>query len=436
MGRCVISAVLLVGFSLWSSRPASADVDSSVSLASLLEAARKHHPTLAKQPLLEKSLALRSKEINQAYWPQLSVGASATWQSDVTSVDISVPGVMISPPPKDQYRATLNLQQNIWDGGIVADQKRVAEKLTRVEHEKVNLEWYQVHDRILRLYFAGVVQQELQSQAETLDAYLSTTIENAELALHSGVITERDVLLIKARQIEARGVAADAKAQRTRVQRSLEDLSGATLPTGTNFAAPARRCEPGQERHPKSEDVHRPELSLLAAQADLLAAQNELERAGDSPKLGAFATAGYGQPGLNMLSSGFDSYFIGGIQLTVPLSYLYTGKRSKARQQLEIQRSLLARQHDAVINGVHVQLDSEHAELDRLDVAIELDDQLLHLREGARKQTELQLSLGTATMTDLVKDLSDEARARSQGAVHRAQRDLACHQLAFIKGEL
>jgi outer membrane protein TolC len=441
MRRLVLATTLVVGLGLGLGRtnPASAEesaVSPTVSLATLVEAARKHHPTLAKQPLLADSLKLQNQQMNRAYWPQLSIGASATWQSEVTSVDIPIPGAMISPPPKDQYRATLNLQQNLWDGGVVADQKRVAAKRIRIEHEKVNLEWYQVHDRILQLYFAGVVQQEIQRQAELLDGYLDTTIKNAELALQNGIITERDVLLVKARQIEARQVIADARAQSRRVQRSLEDLSGASLPEASRFAGPVRSCEPTKEPHPSSDAVHRPELSLLAAQAELLAAQDKLDRAGDRPKLGAFATAGYGRPGLNMLSDSFDTYFIGGVQLTVPLSYLYTGKRHKAGQQLAIQRSLLARQQDAVMTQVHVQLDSQHAELARLSGAIKLDDELLQLREGARKQTELQLSLGTATMTDLVADLSEEDRARSQGAVHRAQRDLACHQLAFIKGDL
>ncbi len=438
MGKIAIWASLLWGLflPLWPASTARADVGSSVSLVSLVEAAREHHPTLAKQPLLAQSLKLQTKQLSRAYWPQLSAGASATWQSDVTSLDVPLPGAMISPPPNDQYRATLNLRQTLWDGGAVAGQKGIAEKRTQIEHEKVNVEWYQVHERILQLYFAGVVQQELERQAEKLDAYLDTTIRNAELARNTGVVTERDVLLVQARQIEARAVAADAAAQRERVLRSLEDLSGASLPTGTRLAAKARVCETTQERHPKAEGIHRPELRLLAAQAELLGAQDELSRAADRPKLGAFATAGYGRPGLNMLSDSFQTYFVGGIQLTVPLTYLYTGKRNTEKEKLAVQRSLLARQQDSVMSKVHVQLESEHAELERLDSAIKLDAQLLQLREGARKQTELQLSLGTATMTELVSDLSEEDRVRSQAAVHRAQRDLACHQLAFIRGEL
>ena len=46
---------------------------------------------------------------------------------------------------------------------------------------------------------------------------------------------------------------------------------------------------------------------MLAAQDRLLDAQDEVEKATDRPKLGAFATGGYGRPGLNALDDSFDT---------------------------------------------------------------------------------------------------------------------------------
>lgn len=415
--------------------PAAAETERVVSLDLLVSTARQKHPALAKSPLLSDSLALRRKQMNQAYWPQLSLEAKATWQSEVTSVDIPIPGAAISPPAKDQYTATLNLRQSLWDGGMVSDQKHVAEKRIGVEQEKVNVEWYQIHDKILQLYFAGIVQQELRAQAEQLESRLDPILENVRLALSNGIATERDVLLVRAKQLEARQALADSDAQLLSIRKSLKTLTGVSLTPQSRFAPPSSACAGGDGHHP-STAVSRPELSLLSAQGALLDAEEELERAGDRPKLGLFATGGYGRPGLNFLNDEFSSYFIGGVQLTIPLTYLYSGRHQQATRQLSVQRSLIARQQDVVRKGVQLQLDAQQVELGRLDAAILLDEELLRLRESARKQTELQLSLGTATMTDLVNDLSEEDRARTRGAVHRAQRSLACHQLAFIKGEL
>jgi outer membrane protein TolC len=412
---------------------AHAEGEASVSLGSLLDAGRRHHPTLAKQPLLAESLELTKAKINRAYWPQLSLGGQATWQSAVTSIDIPVPGVSVSPPAKDQYRVTLDLKQNIWDGGVTSDQKRVAESRTRVEHEKVNVEWHQVRDRILSLYFAGVVQQELRAQGELLMHNLGVVVEKAELAQKNGILTERDVLLARAKQVEARQAMAEASAELLGVRRSLEELTGATLAESAVLAsescvAPATR--------PSADALRRPELSMLDAQAQLLDAQEQLERSADRPRLGAFATAGYGRPGLNFLNNSFEPYFIGGVQLSVPLTYLYAGTHQNGSKQLAVQRALVARERDTVIKQVNLALDTQTTELARLDAVIALDDELFQLREHARKQTELQLELGTASMTDLINDLSQEDLARSRRAVHRAQQELSCHQIALIKGDL
>jgi outer membrane protein TolC len=432
------SAILIAVAGLWlgSVAAAHADAAQSVSLKSLMDAGQQSHPSLAKRPLLASSLELQNELINRAYWPRLSLNGQASWQSEVTSIDLPTPGPTISPPSKDQYRATLELQQSIWDGGITANKKHVAESRTRVEQEKVNLEWYQLRDRILELYFVGVVQQQLRTQAETLERYLGTVVEKVQVALTNGVAIERDVLLAQARQLVARQALSDAAAQHDSALRSLQELTGTRLASETTLESPAIHCSATERARPSPDAVHRPELSVLTAQGALLDAQVELDNAADMPRLGAFATGGYGRPGLNALKDEFDFYFIGGVQLTVPLTYLYAGTHGNSREQVAVQRSLLARQRDAVMLQVHVQLETQRAELRRLDAAIAMDDELVDVRERARKQTELQLSLGTATMTDLVNDLSQEDQARSQRVLHGAQRNLACHQLAFIMGDL
>lgn len=426
----VVSLGLLVEPTL-----AYAESGPTVTLESLLEAGRRSHPTLSKQPLLAKSLELTRAKINRAYWPQLSLNGQATWQSDVTSIDVPVPGVNIPSPSKDQYRVTLDLKQSIWDGGVASDQKRVAQSRSRVEHEQVNVEWYQVRDSILQLYFAGVVQQDLEAQGEALEQHLQQVVEQAEVALKSGVSTERDVLLAQAKQLEAHQASAEASARLAGVRQSLRELTGAKLPQNAVLRSPPSRCE-SQKGHPAPGTLRRPELELLDAQTQLLDAQEQLERSADNPRLWAFATGGYGRPGLNVLNDDFDFYFIGGLQLTVPLSYFYTGTHGNGRDQLVVQRSLVARQRDAVVKQVNLQLDTQNTELARLDAAIAVDEKLVGVRERARQQTELQLELGTASMTDLISDLTQEDQARTQRSVHRAQRDLACRRAALIKGDL
>lgn len=418
------------------SQTSAALAEDSVSLSALWDAARQTNPSLQKRALLERSLSVQNDQLDIAYYPQLSVGGSATWQSEVTRVQVPVPGVSIDPPPKDQYKLTLNLQQNLWDFGATSDRKRVAETGTRVQEEQAEVEWQKVRERILQLYFAGVVQQQLQAQAKALEGYLETTVDKAEVALEQGVVTERDVLLVRARKLEARRALVDAETQLKGIREGLTVLTGRELSAGDALAAPEINCEDAPKKAVSAAALKRPDLDLLEAQRTLLDAKQEAEESPDRPRLGAFATGGYGRPGLNMLSRNFEFYFIGGLQVTIPLTYLYAGTHRKARSQLSIQRSLVDKQEDALMVQVNAELASYRADVERLDAAVALDAELLELREGARKQVETQLALGTATMTDLLSDLGQEEQARTQLAIHRHQRSLACHQIAMTLGKL
>ncbi|MBK9035661.1 MAG: TolC family protein [Myxococcales bacterium] len=427
-----VPAILLIALCVpLPAAPARADDGPPITLTALLDAGRRSHPTLAKEPLIARARAISQAQLDQAYLPRLTLAGQATWQSEVTAIAIPLPGVTITPPAKDQYKVTLELAQSLWDGGVVAGQQRVAARRADVETAKVELEWYQVRERILQLYYAGVVQQELAHQAETLADHLATVHSKAEAARASGVVIERDVLLVEARQLEALQAAADAAAGLDATRRGLAELTGAPL---TGRFEVADRCDaapPGD-----AAALHRPELAVLTAQQRLLTAQDDAEAATDHPRVAAFATGGYGRPGLNALDDEFGFFAIGGVQVTVPLTYLYAGTRRKARRQLAVQQALLARSRDAVVTQVNVQLATQRAELTRLDAALVIDAQLVDVRARARAYTETQLALGTATMTDLVNDLTQEDLARSKRVVHQAQRSLACHQLAFIVGDL
>jgi outer membrane protein TolC len=409
---------------------AQGEKSASLTLESLLEAGERNYPSLAKKPLLEESLRLSRSRANRSYLPRLSLGGQATWQSDVTSVNIPIPGAKVTPPPKDQYRATLDLQQTIWDGGVTRQQKDVLSTRSQIEGEKVNLEWYQVRGNIVHLFFAGLVAQELLMQSQALEGRLANLVKQSQVALANGMVTQRDVLLIQARQLEAKQASADARARLWTVKRSLQELTSLALADDTQLRAGKSRCDA------TSDEVNRPELKLLAAQSTLLDKQEKLDRSGDRPRLGAFATGGYGRPGLNFLNNTFEFYFIGGVSLTVPLSFLYSGTWQNGARQTKIQRSILAQERERVLKQVEVDLASRDTELARLDAILAIDDELVQVREKASEQTEKQFTMGTVSMSDLINDLTQEDQARSKREIHRAERNLACHEQALIRGDL
>lgn len=80
--------------------------------------ARENYPKLTDIEKQQQISALRISNIGSAWNPQLNLNAQATYQSDVTRIALPMPGIEIPALPKDQYKAYLDVRQNIYDGGI------------------------------------------------------------------------------------------------------------------------------------------------------------------------------------------------------------------------------------------------------------------------------------------------------------------------------
>ena len=54
---------------------------------------------------------------------------------------------------KDQYKIAVELNQVIWDGGAIRSQKNNLQASSDVENKKLDVEMYELNDRVNQLYF-------------------------------------------------------------------------------------------------------------------------------------------------------------------------------------------------------------------------------------------------------------------------------------------
>jgi hypothetical protein len=73
--------------------------------------------------LLDSQNSLDAKAINKSRLPQFNLTAQATYQSEV--IEVPIPNSNIKPLNKDQYRATLTLNQLIYAGGLIDAQEQL-----------------------------------------------------------------------------------------------------------------------------------------------------------------------------------------------------------------------------------------------------------------------------------------------------------------------
>ena len=72
-----------------------------ISLEEAQQKARSHYPMSRGKELLDKTEAISIANLAKGYLPQFSFSGQASYQSDVTMVNIPLPGISISPTDKD-----------------------------------------------------------------------------------------------------------------------------------------------------------------------------------------------------------------------------------------------------------------------------------------------------------------------------------------------
>ena len=168
-----------------------------------------------------------------------------------------------------------------------------------------------------------------------------------------------------------------------------------------------------------TETNNRSELKLFDAQKTLIEAQKKLVNTKNTPKLGAFFQGGYGKPGFNMLKNEFDTFYMAGVRLNIPISGFYTQKNelqllNNQSQDVEIQKeNFLFNQ-----NFTEIQ---QKSDLDKIQNLIDKDDELITLRKSIKNASLAQLENGVITTNDYLREVNAEEQAVLTKISHEIQ---------------
>src|SRR5882724_11085860 len=114
--------------------------------------AQQNYPIIRQKDLIRQTASISIENLNKGYLPQFTFSGQATYQSDVTTIDVSFPGFTFNPLSKDQYKALADVDQVIFDGGMIKQQKAAQQLNEVVEEQKVEVELYKLKDRINQFF--------------------------------------------------------------------------------------------------------------------------------------------------------------------------------------------------------------------------------------------------------------------------------------------
>ena len=157
--------------------PLIATAQQTLSLDECYRLVESNYPLAQQTVLLEEQTKLEISAIEKNKLPQLDINAQATYQSDVTQFPIQQSGIAIAPPNKDQYRASLDVNQLIYNGGATDASLNVKSAQLKTNQKQVEVNLYKLKQKINQLYFSILLSQEtdvlLKAKQENLQAKLS-----------------------------------------------------------------------------------------------------------------------------------------------------------------------------------------------------------------------------------------------------------------------
>lgn len=403
------------------------------SLEECRQAAEHNYPIIRQYDLIARTTELTVRNIQKAWFPQISVTAQGSYQNKVTAWPENLQGLFaqmglqLQGLSRDQYKVGIDVRQTLFDGGTIGSRREIARGEGAVQAAQTEVDLYKIGQRVHEMYFALLLLDEQLRLNADANALLRSNEQQLAAMLKSGTASAGDFENVKAERLSAEQQQTELLSQRQTLQRLLSLFCG--IPVDSIRRPPVPNLPSGENK--------RPELRLFDRRLQLTDAQEKALDAQLLPQLGLFAQGYYGNPGLNlfedMMKRRWSWNGIAGLKLTWNLSALYTHRNEKSK--LRVQRELIenARQQFLFNNRLDETQQSENVR--RFRAIAQRDSEIIALRTAVRKAAESKLAHGIIDVNGLLREINKENAAKTQQAIHEIDMLKAMYDLKFSHNE-
>ena len=388
--------------------------------------AEKNYPLAKQTTLLEEKTRSEITILEKGKLPKLDFNAQATYQSDVIEFPFEIPNSTVEPPNKDQYRATLDANQLIYNGGNIAANTELKTAELAAQQQQVVVNLYTLKSRINQNYFSVLLFQEqeklLLSKMEVLDARL----KEINTGVKYGTVLPASEQVLKAEQLKLEQQLSQITFDKQKALKNLSLLVFQDLDSNTILAKPFIFIAPEMESQ-------RPELELFNLQETQLETSKEVISKSNFPKLLGFAQAGYGNPGLNMLDNSFQDFYMVGLKLN--WNIFDWGKTKEQKQAVDISKEIVSTEKETFLLNNEMQQKEAESDIDKYEAMLRKDSEIIELREKVLQATTSQLQHGTITSSEYITELNNLFEAKIDQQLHEIQLALAKANYRIIKGD-
>lgn len=391
--------------------------------------AREHYPEIRQYDLISASEEYNLSNAARAWIPQVTLSGQATYQSATPTYPelfeqmLSANGIDMAGIRRDQYKVAIDIQQNIWDGGLSKANRDIAEADAAAEHSRLEVSLYELQSRIDNLYFGILLLDERKAQTETLVEVLESNLKRMRTYYNNGVAMQADVDAIEAELLTARQSLGQVESSRANYRRMLELFIGEEL-RSEELERPAM---PVVASHTSA----RPELAMFDYEERRIEAQKRAITSSVMPRFALFAQGYYGYPGMDMFKSMMSAEWtlnaMVGVRMQWNIGAFYT-KRNNL-EKLNTAKQQIALKRDVFLFNSDMLTAEQDGEIARLKSALEDDDRIVELRRSVRMAAESRLENGVIDATDLLRKISDETTATLNRSTHEIELLQAIYRL-------
>jgi len=393
----------------------------SLTLEDCYALANKNYPIAKQIGLLQQKSDYEVDAIKTGKLPKIDLVAQGTYQNQVTTI----PNPFLEPLNKDQYRANFDVNQLIYNGGLIDANTKLKEAQTKTQQQQVEVSLYQIKTKINQLYFSILLLQERKEILISKQDQLVAKIKEVKSGIQYGAILPASEKVLEAENLKIKQQLSEIQFDKKRLFENLSSLTFTTVPETTILQKPLIIAN-------ESAVNNRPELKYFEFQDQQIEASKTVITKNNLPKVNAFGIAGFGNPGLNMIDNSFQPILMVGLRANWNV---FDWNKSKAEKDaLMISADIVATEKETFLLNNSLQLQEIENEIKKSEEIIKTDTEIISLREYVEKSANSQLKNGVITTSEYVVEFTNLYEARTNQKLHEIQLALAKANYQVVKG--
>ena len=375
----------------------------TLSLDSCIQMAKRNYPLIKQNNLIAESEKNIAQEDTKNWLPKLSFISKATYQSEA----IEFLGKSF---PHDSYLAALDLDQTLFDGGQIHQQKQLDKLSSETDLLKNEVELYKLIDRIDQLYSSILLTRE---SIKTLGVYkddINSKKTVLTASVQNGMTLQSNLDELEAEELKTEQSLIEAQENIKALYQSLGMFINKSIDDNSELSAdPIMNTSKGDE-------INRPELKLFDSQKAMLEARHKLTNKVALPKIAINGEGAYGRPGPNFLNQDLRFFGQAGISLKWNIGALYS--LSNEKQNYNINTKMIDVQKEVFEFNLKTAMMTQTAQINSLKDILEKDKLIIEKRHNIKETAAAQLANGSITSTDYLTESNAEMQAVLNQKVH------------------